>query len=78
MNLPNLLRRTNHFLNETPSALIYADVLVVRMRIHHQLESENLVYPYGGGERDAPFEIIEFDCAASDRLQGYYPKLNYA
>ena len=77
-NFPNLLKRTNHHSIEAPTRLIYSDVLVIRMRIQHQLEVENLVYPFNGGLRDAPYVITDFDCAASDRLVGYNLKLQYA
>ena len=46
-NMPNILRRTQHYLAQIgtiPTVVTQSEVLMIRMRVQSQLETEGLVY----------------------------------
>ena len=46
-NMPNILRRTQHYLaqiDSIPTVVTQSEVLMIRMRVQSQLETEGLVY----------------------------------
>ena len=55
----------------------FLSLLLTRMRISADLQSDNLFHSFGG-LTNAPYEKLVFDQMVYDLYEGYEPKLNYS